>query len=80
MNQELGEIGGVFVSKQPSDTDMGAKEPKTDGWEQKDGRNKQAWQPCFLHWSCVKMNVENSRVADVCGVKSFVLLQRFTQV
>ena len=32
MNQELGEIGGVFVSKQPSDTDMGAKEPKTDGW------------------------------------------------
>ena len=25
MNQELGEIGGVFVSKQPSDTDMGAK-------------------------------------------------------
>ena len=29
MNQELGEIGGVFVSKQPSDTDMGAKEPKT---------------------------------------------------
>eukprot|EP00913_Durusdinium_trenchii_P019005 g17861.t1 len=26
---ELGEIGGVFVSKQPSDTDMGAKEPKT---------------------------------------------------
>lgn len=32
VNQELGEIGGVFVSKQPSDTDMGAKEPKTDGW------------------------------------------------
>ena len=31
VNQELGEIGGVFVSKQPSDTDMGAKEPKTDG-------------------------------------------------
>jgi len=30
VNQELGEIGGVFVSKQPSDTDMGAKEPKTD--------------------------------------------------
>ena len=29
VNQELGEIGGVFVSKQPSDTDMGAKEPKT---------------------------------------------------
>ena len=26
VNQELGEIGGVFVSKQPSDTDMGAKE------------------------------------------------------
>ena len=25
VNQELGEIGGVFVSKQPSDTDMGAK-------------------------------------------------------
>ena len=37
VNQELGEIGGVFVSKQPSDTDMGAKEPKTDGWEQCDG-------------------------------------------
>ena len=32
VNQELGEIGGVFVSKQPSDTDMGAKEPKTAGW------------------------------------------------
>ena len=32
VNQELGEIGGVFVSKQPSDTDMGAKEPKTDGF------------------------------------------------
>ena len=29
MNQELGEIGGVFVSKQPSDTDMGAKAPRT---------------------------------------------------
>nr|AAM77465.1 oxygen evolving enhancer 1 precursor [Heterocapsa triquetra] len=29
VNQELGEIGGVFVSKQPSDTDMGAKAPKT---------------------------------------------------
>ena len=28
MNQELGEIGGVFVSKQPSDTDMGAKAPR----------------------------------------------------
>ena len=27
VNQELGEIGGVFVSKQPSDTDMGAKAP-----------------------------------------------------
>jgi len=27
--QDLGEIGGVFVSKQPSDTDMGAKAPKT---------------------------------------------------
>ena len=38
MNQELGEIGGVFVSKQPSDTDMGAKEPKTDGWEQREER------------------------------------------
>ena len=25
VNQDLGEIGGVFVSKQPSDTDMGAK-------------------------------------------------------
>lgn len=32
VNQELGEIGGVFVSKQPSDTDMGAKEPKTVTW------------------------------------------------
>jgi len=29
VNAELGEIGGVFVSKQPSDTDMGAKAPKT---------------------------------------------------
>merc|ERR1712050_265618 len=29
VNQENGEIGGVFVAKQPSDTDMGAKEPKT---------------------------------------------------
>merc|ERR1711879_493465 len=29
VNQDLGEIGGVFVSKQPSDTDMGSKEPKT---------------------------------------------------
>mmetsp|Transcript_80008 Transcript_80008/g.259178 ORF Transcript_80008/g.259178 Transcript_80008/m.259178 type:complete len:328 (+) Transcript_80008:101-1084(+) len=29
VNQELGEIGGVFVSKQPGDTDMGAKAPKT---------------------------------------------------
>merc|ERR1712227_746318 len=29
VNSELGEIGGVFVSKQPSDTDMGAKAPKT---------------------------------------------------
>ncbi|CAJ1356207.1 unnamed protein product [Effrenium voratum] len=29
VNQELGEIGGVFVSKQPSDTDMGAKAPRT---------------------------------------------------
>merc|ERR1712039_593103 len=29
VNQDLGEIGGVFVAKQPSDTDMGAKEPKT---------------------------------------------------
>lgn len=29
VNEELGEIGGVFVSKQPSDTDMGAKAPKT---------------------------------------------------
>ena len=28
VNQELGEIGGVFVSKQPSDTDMGAKAPR----------------------------------------------------
>jgi len=29
VNAELGEIGGVFVSKQPGDTDMGAKAPKT---------------------------------------------------
>merc|ERR1711982_317776 len=29
VNEELGEVGGVFVAKQPSDTDMGAKEPKT---------------------------------------------------
>lgn len=29
VNADLNEIGGVFVSKQPSDTDMGAKEPKT---------------------------------------------------
>merc|ERR1711979_124510 len=29
VNADLGEIGGVFVSKQPSDTDMGAKVPKT---------------------------------------------------
>mmetsp|Transcript_4283 Transcript_4283/g.6057 ORF Transcript_4283/g.6057 Transcript_4283/m.6057 type:complete len:306 (-) Transcript_4283:408-1325(-) len=28
VNKEEGEIGGVFVSSQPSDTDMGAKEPK----------------------------------------------------
>merc|ERR1712060_924087 len=27
VNQELGEIGGVFVAKQPGDTDMGAKAP-----------------------------------------------------
>ena len=32
VNQELGEIGGVFVSKQPSDTDMGAKAPRTQGF------------------------------------------------
>eukprot|EP00929_Paragymnodinium_shiwhaense_P103081 TRINITY_DN6636_c0_g1_i1.p1 TRINITY_DN6636_c0_g1~~TRINITY_DN6636_c0_g1_i1.p1 ORF type:complete len:389 (-),score=74.70 TRINITY_DN6636_c0_g1_i1:411-1577(-) len=29
VNEDLGEIGGVFVSKQPGDTDMGAKDPKT---------------------------------------------------
>merc|ERR1719223_220350 len=29
VNAELGEIGGVFVSKQPGDTDMDAKAPKT---------------------------------------------------
>jgi len=29
VNAADGEIGGVFVSTQPSDTDMGAKEPKT---------------------------------------------------
>jgi len=28
VNAELGEIGGVFVSKQPSDTDLGSKTPK----------------------------------------------------
>jgi len=28
VNAELGEIGGVFVHKQPSDTDMGSKQPK----------------------------------------------------
>merc|ERR1719160_1988803 len=28
VNAELGEIGGVFVQKQPSDTDMGSKQPK----------------------------------------------------
>jgi photosystem II oxygen-evolving enhancer protein 1 len=28
VNAEAGEIGGVFVSKQPSDTDMGSKVPK----------------------------------------------------
>merc|ERR1712066_702112 len=29
VNADLGEIGGVFVAKQPGDTDMGAKAPKT---------------------------------------------------
>merc|ERR1719456_199313 len=29
VNSELQEVGGVFVAKQPSDTDMGAKAPKT---------------------------------------------------
>jgi len=29
VNEDLGEIGGVFVSKQPGDTDMGARAPKT---------------------------------------------------
>jgi len=28
VNSELGEIGGVFVHKQPSDTDLGSKVPK----------------------------------------------------
>ena len=28
INKELGEIGGVFVQKQPSDTDLGSKVPK----------------------------------------------------
>merc|ERR1712115_460621 len=28
VNDELGEIGGVFVHKQPSDTDLGSKAPK----------------------------------------------------
>jgi photosystem II oxygen-evolving enhancer protein 1 len=29
VNTELNEIAGVFVQKQPSDTDMGSKTPKT---------------------------------------------------
>mmetsp|Transcript_45538 Transcript_45538/g.102218 ORF Transcript_45538/g.102218 Transcript_45538/m.102218 type:complete len:88 (+) Transcript_45538:2-265(+) len=29
VNERLNEIGGVFVTKFPSDTDMGAKAPKT---------------------------------------------------
>jgi photosystem II oxygen-evolving enhancer protein 1 len=29
VNQELGEIGGVFVQQQPSDTDLGGKKPIT---------------------------------------------------
>merc|ERR1712070_1263943 len=28
VNAELGEVGGVFVSQQPSDTDLGSKAPK----------------------------------------------------
>ena len=28
VNTELGEFGGVFVQKQPSDTDLGSKVPK----------------------------------------------------
>lgn len=28
VNSELGELGGVFVHKQPSDTDLGSKQPK----------------------------------------------------
>ena len=28
VNEELGEFGGVFVQKQPSDTDLGSKVPK----------------------------------------------------
>ena len=28
VNAELGEFGGVFVQKQPSDTDLGSKVPK----------------------------------------------------
>ena len=28
VNKELGEFSGVFVSKQPGDTDMGGKKPK----------------------------------------------------
>ena len=28
VNSELGEFGGVFVHKQPSDTDLGSKVPK----------------------------------------------------
>jgi hypothetical protein len=28
VNSELGEIGGVFVQQQPSDTDLGSKVPK----------------------------------------------------
>jgi len=28
INSELGEVGGVFVQQQPSDTDLGSKTPK----------------------------------------------------
>jgi|OM-RGC.v1.034708024 Manganese-stabilising protein / photosystem II polypeptide. len=28
INAELGEVGGVFVQQQPSDTDLGSKTPK----------------------------------------------------
>ncbi|CAE7247838.1 psbO, partial [Symbiodinium pilosum] len=56
VNQELGEIGGVFVSKQPSDTDMGAKAPRTFSgfvtcWDQGPTVNRKA--RAWLHYTTV---------------------------